>query len=133
MTITPPEKAAPRATGNDVVQISSPTTRKAAPRSGFGDVVQVFQAVVDAVVALAARQFGVVARRQLLALGMSSGAIVAWLQQGRLHPLHPGVYLLGHSVPPELALEQAALIAAGDGSVLSHWTAAQIDGFVAEY
>ena len=132
MTITPRKKAAPRTAQSDVVQISSSTTRKSAPRSESDDVVQVFQAVVDAVVALAARQFGVVSRRQLLALGMSSGAIVAWLAQGRLHRLHRGVYLLGHPVPPPLAPEQGALLAAGGDAALSHFTAARLDGFIEE-
>ena len=95
-------------------------------------MVHVFQEVVAAVIALAARQFGVVSRRQLLALGMSSGAIVAWLEQGRLHRLHRGVYLLGHPVPPPLALEQGALLAAGDDAVLTHLTAGRLDGFLDE-
>jgi very-short-patch-repair endonuclease/predicted transcriptional regulator of viral defense system len=96
-------------------------------------VVLDFRAVVDAVVALAARQFGVVARRQLLALGMTSGAITAWLDQGRLHRLRRGVYLLGHPVPAPLALEQGALLAAGgDDAVLTHFTAARLDGFIDE-
>lgn len=115
-----------------MVQISSPPTRKSAPPPQSGDVVQLFQDVVAAVVALAARQFGVVARRQLLALGMTSGAIIAWLGQGRLHRVHRGVYLLGHPVPAPLAREQAALLAAGDDAVLSHHTAARLDGLIEE-
>ena len=96
-------------------------------------MVQVFQAVVDAVVALAARQFGVVSRRQLLRLGMSSGAIIAWLEQGRLHRIHRGVYLVGHPVPPPFAREQAALLAVGgDDAVLSHYTAARLQHFIEE-
>jgi very-short-patch-repair endonuclease len=76
--------------------------------------------------ALAARQRGVVARRQLLAAGISATMIGRRRRDGRLHELHRGVYLVGHSVPPALALEQAALLACGDGAVLSHWTAASL-------
>lgn len=82
------------------------------------------------IAALAARQRGVVSHEQLLALGMSRSAISRWLKQGRLHALHRGVYLLGHPVPPPLALEQAALLACEDGSVLSHRTAAVLWGFL---
>ena len=45
--------------------------------------MQVFRDVVAAAVALAGRQFGVVSRRQLLALGMTSGAIIASRFRGR--------------------------------------------------
>jgi very-short-patch-repair endonuclease len=43
--------------------------------------------------------------------------------------MHRCVYLVGHRVPPRLAREQAALLAARD-SVLSDWTAAEQHGFV---
>ncbi len=46
---------------------------------------------------LAAQQHGVVARRQLLALGVSSGAIGRRIEQRRLIPLHRGVYAVGHA------------------------------------
>ena len=95
-------------------------------------MVQISTALLAAVVALAADQFGVVTRRQLLRLGMSSSAIARWVRAGRLHVIHPGVYLLGHPLPPPLALEQAALLAAGDDSVLSHFTSARLDGFIEE-
>ena len=49
---------------------------------------------------LAARQHGVVARPQLLALGLDTGAITYRLKVGRLHPLHRGF----HATPR--ALEQ---------------------------
>jgi very-short-patch-repair endonuclease len=81
---------------------------------------------------LAAGQFGVVSHEQLLSLGLSRSAIKRWLKHGRLHRLHRGVYLVGHPVPPPLAREQAALLAAGDGSVLSHHTAARIQRFIEE-
>ena len=81
-------------------------------------------------VALAARQRGVVARRQLLALGISGGAIDHWIATGRLHRLHRGVYLVGHPVPAPLAVEQGALLAGGDGAVLSHVTAAAMWGLL---
>lgn len=44
---------------------------------------------------LAARQHGVLARRQLLALGFSSGAIEHRIARGRLHPVARGIYAVG--------------------------------------
>ena len=51
-----------------------------------------------------------------------SGTIGGWLATGRLHRLYRGVYLVGHPVPPPLALEQGALLACGDDSFLSYRT-----------
>lgn len=79
----------------------------------------------DVVRAFAADQGGIVERAQLRAAGMSSTAIDRALRSGRLHRVHPGVY---STQAPELATEDAlliaALMAAGDGAVLSHGTAA---------
>lgn len=41
------------------------------------------------------RQHGVVARRQLLALGLSRAAVEHRIESGRLHRLHAGVYAVG--------------------------------------
>jgi hypothetical protein len=62
---------------------------------------------------IAQRQYGVVARWQLLAAGVSSQAIQRRLAAGRLHAVHRGVYLVGHAVLPPHAQEMAALLACG--------------------
>jgi hypothetical protein len=55
--------------------------------------------VVDHAIAAAVdRQGGVIARRQLIALGLSASAIDRRVRAGRLHPLHRGVYSVGHRV-----------------------------------
>ena len=80
------------------------------------------------IVRLASRQHGVVARRQLLALGVGRDAIARRLRDGRLHSLHAGVYAVGH---PELRIEGkwlAAVLACGPGAVLSHRAAAALSG-----
>jgi very-short-patch-repair endonuclease len=82
-----------------------------------------------AIARIAARQHGVVTRRQLLAEGVSRRAIQHRLSQQRLHPLHRGVYLVGHPVPPPLAREMAAVLACGQGSVVSHDAAGAIHRF----
>jgi very-short-patch-repair endonuclease len=48
------------------------------------------------------------------------------IRAGRLHEIHRGVYLVGHKVPPPLAVERAALLACGEWSVLSHRSAASL-------
>ena len=75
---------------------------------------------------LAAKQRGVVARWQLLDAGVTTQQIKMRLRNGRLHEIHRGVYLVGHIVPAELALEQAALLACGALAVLSHQSAAKL-------
>jgi len=45
---------------------------------------------------------------------------------GRLHELHRGVYLVGHTIPPKYAPEMAALLACAPNAILSHRTAAAL-------
>lgn len=74
--------------------------------------------------ALAARQHGVVSRRQLERLGLGRGAIARRIECGRLHVLHRGVYAVGHRALTREARWLAAAMACGGGAVLSHTTAA---------
>lgn len=83
-----------------------------------------------AVVEIAARQRGVIARTQLLAAGLGSGAIEARLRSGRLHRLHRGVYLLGGALAVSGAREMAAVLALGPGALVSHRSAARIWGMI---
>jgi very-short-patch-repair endonuclease len=69
---------------------------------------------------LATRQDGVVARRQLLGIGLSSSAIGRLLEAGRLHRVHRGVYAVGHRVLSRHARWLAAVLAAGPAAWLSH-------------
>lgn len=83
----------------------------------------------DAAIAeLAARQHGVVARGQLVALGLSLGAIDHRVERHRLHPLHRGVYAVGHRALTGDGRWMAAVLAAGAGAVLSHRSAAALWG-----
>lgn len=65
---------------------------------------------------------------QLLAIGLTRKAIRHRVAVGRLHPVHRGVYLVGHEVMPPLAAETAAVLATGDGAMLSHHSAAALWG-----
>ena len=82
--------------------------------------------------ALAGRQHGVVARRQLLALGFNSREIEHRICRGRLHLVMRGVYAVGW---PQLTARRrwmAAVLACGDGAALSHRSAAALWGIAKE-
>jgi hypothetical protein len=65
---------------------------------------------------LASTQYGVVSRAQLLAAGIGPGAIATRLKRHQLHPLHRGVYAVGHTALVPLARELAAILACGPGA-----------------
>lgn len=75
---------------------------------------------------LMAVQHGVVGRRQLQALGVRPGAIAHRMRVGRLHPLHRGVYAVGHRPMTAEGRWMAAVLACGDGALLSHRPAASL-------
>jgi hypothetical protein len=77
---------------------------------------------------LATRQHGVVARRQLTALGLGRGAIAHRMQIGRLRAVHSGVYAVGHLRLSQRGLWMAAVLAHGDHALLSHRSAAALWG-----
>lgn len=80
----------------------------------------------EGIAELAGRQHGVVSRRQLLGLGIGRDAVQDRLELGRLHPIHAGVYAVGHRVLSRRARWMAAILAGADGAVLSHRSAAAL-------
>jgi very-short-patch-repair endonuclease len=79
---------------------------------------------------LAARQHGVVTRRQLEAMGLGSRAITIRVRKGQLHRVHRGVYAVGHRALSLHGRWMAAVLACGDGTVLSHGSAAALWGLL---
>jgi hypothetical protein len=75
-----------------------------------------------AIADLAARQHGVLARRQITQVGLSEVTVWRWTLEQRLHQVHPGVYALGHTALSTRGRLLAALIYAGPGAMLSHAT-----------
>jgi predicted transcriptional regulator of viral defense system len=75
------------------------------------------------VAALAARQHGVVSRAQLLALGIRSSAVRRRVDSGRLHPVHLGVYSVGHPILDRRVRWMAAVLACGPGAALGYASA----------
>jgi very-short-patch-repair endonuclease/predicted transcriptional regulator of viral defense system len=80
----------------------------------------------EVVARLAGRQHGVVARRQLEAVGLSASAVGRWATEGRLHRVHRGVYAVGHRVLTVDGRRMAAVLTAGPGAALSHASAAAL-------
>jgi hypothetical protein len=77
-------------------------------------------------------QHGVVAREQLVSLGFSRDAIHHRIARGRLHVVFRGVYSVGRPSVSRAGRWMAAVLACGDGAVLSHGSAAALLGFGAE-
>jgi very-short-patch-repair endonuclease len=75
---------------------------------------------------LAAAQHGVVARRQLLELGIGRRAIQRRLASGRLHPVLRGVYAVGRPEINRHGRWMAAVLCCGPGAALSHGSAAAL-------
>ena len=73
---------------------------------------------------LAARKHGVVTTARLRNLGLDRRTIAQRARRGRLHRVHRGVYTVGH---PRLTFRgrcSAAVLACGEGAVVSHRAAA---------
>ena len=73
---------------------------------------------------LARAQWGVVSLAQLRALGIDRGAVAWRVRHGRLHRLHRGVFAVGHRRLTREGAYLAAVMACGEGAVLSHRSAA---------
>lgn len=79
---------------------------------------------------IAARQHGVIAVGQLRAVGIDKSGVARRVRAGRLHPLHRGVYAVGHAAPSEASRFMAAVRACGEDAVLSHISATVLWGFL---
>ena len=78
----------------------------------------------------AAGQWGVLSLDELFACGLSPKSVLTRVRNGRLHPIHRGVFAVGH---PKLPIEGrflAAVKACGPTAVLSHHSAAALWGFM---
>jgi very-short-patch-repair endonuclease len=77
---------------------------------------------------IAAEQRTILSTEQLAECGLGKDAIARRVESGLLHPEFQGVYSLGCGELPPLAREQAALIACGENSFLSHLSSAFVWG-----
>ncbi|MGI8460142.1 MAG: type IV toxin-antitoxin system AbiEi family antitoxin domain-containing protein [Solirubrobacterales bacterium] len=81
---------------------------------------------------LASRQYGVVARWQLVALGASERMIDGWTANGWLVRIHPGVYVLGYRRLTRKGDWTAAVLACGGGALLARQSAGSCWGVTAD-
>jgi very-short-patch-repair endonuclease len=80
------------------------------------------------VAGLASGQFGVVSGEQLGRLGYSRHAIARGVRAGWLHPIHHGIYAVGHTALSRHGQCLAAVLSCGNGALLSHRSAAWLWG-----
>ncbi len=73
-------------------------------------------------------QHGVIARWQAADAGLSINTIEARLRSGRWRSPQRGVYAIFTGEPPRIALLWAAVLRAGPRAILSHESAAELDG-----
>src|SRR3954447_18335460 len=72
------------------------------------------------------RQHGVVTRSQIEAAGLGSKGITIRVRKGQLHRIYRGVYAVGKRAPSHHRRWMAAVLACGEGAVLSHHSAASL-------
>ena len=74
---------------------------------------------------LARRQHWVITRGQLLELGFTRREIDQRIARARLHPVHAGVFAVGRPTLTREGYFLAAVLACGEGALLSHGSAAE--------
>lgn len=74
-------------------------------------------------------QHGAISRAQLLEIGYTADAIRHRLESGRLYEVHRGVYAVGRAQLSQLGWWMAAVLASGEGALLSHQSQAEHLGF----
>lgn len=77
---------------------------------------------------LAQLQCGIVARSQILSAGLSRGIVASRIRRGSWQIMHPGIYAAFSGEPSRHAMLWAAVLYCGHGAVLSHQTAAELNG-----
>lgn len=81
--------------------------------------------VEDAILRMAAVQYGLVTRGQLMRMGVPPDVLDRRLKTGRLRRVHRGVFLVGPLRAPHTR-EMAAVLACGESAVVSHRSAATV-------
>jgi hypothetical protein len=80
--------------------------------------------------AVAGAPWGAIDVLQLADCGVSADAVSRWRAGGKLFLIHPAVYAYGHPWLPIEGRMVAAILHAGEGTVLSHATAARWWGLI---
>ncbi len=78
---------------------------------------------------VASRQLALITVLQLHVAGVGRGGVRRRRENGSLHPMYRGVYLVGHPIAPPGALELGAVLTCGQRTLVSHRSAAGLWGF----
>jgi hypothetical protein len=81
---------------------------------------------IEAMMRIAARQYGVVTGAQLKALGIDKSGVHRRVRSGALHRVQPGVFAVGRPKLSRQGLWIAAVLTLGETAVLSHHSAAEL-------
>jgi very-short-patch-repair endonuclease len=81
---------------------------------------------------IARRQDNVITLAQLLDAGLGQRGVRHRVKAGAMQRLHRGVFLLGAAPPSRMARARAAVMACGEGAVVSHRSAAEMFGLLPE-
>ncbi len=90
------------------------------------------RAVERAIARVGGRQDNVITLEQLLDAGLGTDAVAHRVRARTMQRLHRGVFLLGAAPPTQMARARAAVFACGDGAVVSHRSAAEMFGLLAQ-
>jgi very-short-patch-repair endonuclease len=88
------------------------------------------RAVERRIARIAGRQDNVIALEQLLEAGLGHDAVAYRVKARTMQRLHRGVFLLGAAPPTLMARARAAVMACGEGAVVSHRSAAEMFGLL---
>lgn len=77
-----------------------------------------------------ARQDNVISLEELLEAGLGQDAVAYRVKARVMQRLHRGVFLLGAAPPTRVARARAAVMACGEGAVVSHRSAAEMFGLL---
>jgi very-short-patch-repair endonuclease len=81
---------------------------------------------------IARRQDNVITLEQLVEAGLGQRGVRHRVSAGSMKRLHRGVFLLGAAPPTRMARARAAVMACGEGAVVSHRSAAEMFGLLPE-
>lgn len=84
----------------------------------------------DTIARLSSEKHGRITTAQLAAAGVDPDRIKRWVADGRLRRVHLGVFAVGHTAPSLHADLMAAVLACGEGAVVSHGSAGHLLGIL---
>jgi hypothetical protein len=88
------------------------------------------RAVERRIARISARQDNAISLEQLLEAGLGHDAVAYRVTSRSMQRLHGGVFLLGAAPPTPMARARAAVMACGEGAVVSHRSAAEMFGLL---